>query len=409
MPGKFKFLLFLNLFIVSVTLVSAQSVDPLAAGMSAERLERFHNFMEDEIAQNKVPGAVSIVYRKGEIAHYEAQGFSNLKDKTLMEKDQIFYIQSMTKAVVTTAFMMLYEEGHFQLNDRVDTYLPQFKDPVVILNPKTGKDGATEPAKTPIRIIHLLTHTSGITHGLTPTTLDAEFTKAVKSQSVKTINDRVNAIASFPLIGHPGEQWFYSVSPDVLSLLIEHFSGMSTKEFLQERLFDPLGMEDTFYNVPKDKQNRMAMLHVIDSEGNLSLNPSQTPMEGNTVYGGRNGLFSTARDYLKFCQLYLDEGRAGEQQLLSRKTIELMTQDHVGDLYTKPGYGFSIGFAVLTDLSETRQAGTVGELNWGGAYRTFFLIDPEEDMAAVLMTQLRPFSGYYGGKMKQFIYQAIID
>lgn len=409
MPRNSKFLVLFSLFIFPFSFISGQTVNPLAAGMSAERLERYHNFLEQEIADNKVPGAVSMIYRKGQIAHYEALGFSNVADKTPMEKDQIFYIQSMTKAVVTTAFMMLYEEGKFQLNDPVEMYLPQFKDPKVILDPETGIEGVTEPAKGPIRIIHLLTHTSGLSHGLTSTKFDAEFRRVGFSPAIETIEDRVNAIASLPLIGHPGEQWFYSVSPDVLSLLIEYFSGMSAIDFLQERLFGPLGMDDTFYNVPKDKQDRMAMLHVADSKGHLSLSPRQTPMEGNTIYGGMNGLFSTAGDYIKFCRLFLNEGRIGDRQLLSPKTIELMTENHVGELYTNPGYGFCIGFSLLMDLSETRELGTVGQLSWGGAYRTYFFIDPVEDMAAVLMTQVSPYSGFYSNKMKQFIYQAIVD
>jgi CubicO group peptidase (beta-lactamase class C family) len=409
MLSNCKFLFLLSLFIFPVSFISGQSADPLAAGMSSERLERYHDYLAQEIVDGKVPGAVSIIYRKGQIAHFEAQGFSNVADKTPMEKDQIFSIASMTKAVVTTAFMMLYEEGHFLLNDPVEIYLPQFKDPVVILDPETGNDGATELAKGPIRIIHLLTHTSGLSHGLTATKFDAEFRRAVTSPAVETIEDRVNAMAALPLIGHPGEQWFYSASPDVLSLLIEHFSGMSTIDFLQERLFGPLGMEDTFYNVPKTKQDRMAMLHVADSKGQVSLNPQQMPMEGNTVYGGRGGLFSTASDYIKFCQLYLNKGRIQDEQLLSPKTIELMTENHVGELYVNPGYGFSIGFALLMDLSETHELGTVGQISWGGAYRTYFFIDPEEDMAAVLMTQVSPFRWFYRDKMRQLIYQAIVD
>lgn len=397
------------LLILSVSFVSAQSIDPAAAGMSAERLERYTDYLQKEIDTGKVPGAVSMIYRKGQIAHYEAYGYSNLAEKTPMQKDQIFFIQSMTKAIVTTGFMMLYEEGHFQLNDPVEWYLPQFKDPVVALDPQAGKEGETEPAKSPIRIIHLLTHTAGLSHGLGPTKLDRDYRQAMYMSQPKSIEERVNAMAELPLIGHPGEQWYYSASPGVLSRLIEVFSGQSTAEFLQERLFDPLEMEDTGYNIPSSEQSRMASLHLANGEGQVSLSPQQTPMEGNTVFGGGNGLFSTARDYIRFCQLFLNEGQANGHQLLSPKTIELMTQNHVGDLYTDPGYGFSIGFGIVTDLSDTRKLGSVGQIAWSGAFRTYFFIDPQEELAAVLLTQVTPYSGFYGNKMQQFIYQAIVD
>lgn len=402
-------ILLLFLFCLPQTSIFTQSVDPQAAGMSTARLERYTNYLQNEIDEGKVPGAVSMIFRKGEIAYYEALGYSNIDEKVPMQKDQIFFIQSMTKAIVTTGFMMLFEEGHFQLTDPVEMYLPQFKDPVVILDPETGKEGATEPAKEPIRIIHLLTHTAGLSHGLGATKLDQDYLQAMYFQPHKTIEDRVNAMAKLPLIGHPGEQWYYSAAPGVLCLLIEHFSGMTAEEFLQKRLFEPVGMKDTGYNIPEAAQGRMAALHMADATGKVSLSPRQTPMEGNTVFGGGNGLFSTASDYIKFCQLFINQGRANGQQLLSPKTIELMSQDHVGELYQDPGYGFGIGFAVLTDLSDTRMLGSVGQLSWSGAFRTYFFIDPKEEMVAVLMTQVTPYSGFYGNKMRQLIYQAIVD
>jgi len=378
--------------------------------MSEERLQRYQDYLQQEIDAGKIPGAVSMVFRKGKIAHYEALGYSNLAEQSPMQRDQIFFIQSMTKAIVTTAFLMLYEEGHFQLNDPVAWYLPEFTDPVVALDLEAGKTGATEPAREPIRIVHLLTHTAGLSHGLGATQLDRDYLQAMYMNQPRTIAERVQAMAALPLIGHPGEQWYYSASPGVLSRLIEHFSGMTTAEFLQQRLFTPLGMEDTGYNVPEDKQHRMAALHVADAAGQVSLSPRQTPMEGNTVFGGGNGLFSTASDYIRFCRLFLDGGKApGGEQLLSPKTIELMGQNHVGDLYEDPGYGFGLGFAVVTDVSDTRKPGSVGALSWSGAYRTYFFIDPTEELVAVLMTQVTPYSGFYGSILPQLIYQAIVD
>ncbi len=403
-------ILFALSLILGIQPLTAQVVDPALAGMSAERLDRYTNYLQQEIDAGKVPGFVSMVYRNGYLAHYEALGYSNVDDQKAMINDNIFFIQSMTKAVVSTAFMMLYEEGHFQLNDPVYWYLPEFQNSRVALDPTEGKKGDTEPVKGPIRIIHLLTHTSGLSHGLGDSQLDQDYMKAMYMKQPVTIAERVQAMASLPLIGHPGEQWYYSVSPGVLSRLVEHFSGMTTAEFLQERLFDPLGMEDTGYNVDEAKHDRVVTLHTYNKKGHLVLSPEQTSKTGNTVFGGGNGLFSTASDYLKFCRLFLENGKATNgTQLLSPKTIELMGQNHVSDLYQSPGYGFGLGFAVITNLADTKALGSVGRLSWSGAFQTFFFIDPAEKLAAVLMTQIEPYSGFYGRKMPQFVYQAIVD
>ena len=403
-------ILFALSLILGIQPLTAQVVDPALAGMSAERLDRYTNYLQQEIDAGKVPGFVSMVYRNGYLAHYEALGYSNVDDQKAMINDNIFFIQSMTNAVVSTAFMMLYEEGHFQLNDPVYWYLPEFQNSRVALDPTEGKKGDTEPVKGPIRIIHLLTHTSGLSHGLGDSQLDQDYMKAMYMKQPVTIAERVQAMASLPLIGHPGEQWYYSASPGVLSRLVEHFSGMTTAEFLQERLFDPLGMEDTGYNVDEAKHDRVVTLHTYNKKGHLVLSPEQTSKTGNTVFGGGNGLFSTASDYLKFCRLFLENGKATNgTQLLSPKTIELMGQNHVSDLYQSPGYGFGLGFAVITNLADTKALGSVGRLSWSGAFQTFFFIDPAENLAAVLMTQIEPYSGFYGRKMPQFVYQAIVD
>ena len=402
-------ILFALSLILGIQPLTAQVVDPALAGMSAERLDRYTNYLQQEIDAGKAPGFVSMVYRNGHLAHYEALGYSNVDDQKAMITDNIFFIQSMTKAVVSTAFMMLYEEGYFQLNDPVYWYLPEFQNSRVTLDPSEGKRGDTEPAKGPIRIIHLLNHTSGLSHGLGASQLDQDYMKAMYMQQPVTIAERVQAMASLPLIGHPGEQWYYSASPGVLSRLVELFSGMTTAEFLQERLFDPLGMEDTGYNVDEAKHDRVVALHT-NNKGRMVLSPRQTSKTGNTVFGGGNGLFSTAGDYLKFCRLFLENGKAMDgTQLLSPKTIDLMGQNHVSNLYQSPGYGFGLGFAVITNLADTKALGSVGQISWSGAFQTFFFIDPAENLAAVLMTQIEPYNGFYGSKMPQFVYQAIVD
>lgn len=403
------FILLIAVFI-SYQGVVAQNIDPVSAGMSADRLERLTNYLNEQIDTGKAPGFVSIVYRNGFLAHYESLGYSNIEEKLEMNIDDIFFIQSMTKAVVTTGFMMLYEEGHFRLNDPIERYLPEFRNSTVSLDPTTGKDGDTEPVNDPIRIIHLLTHTSGLSHGLGATQLDRDYRNAMYMNQPETISDRVIAMASLPLVDHPGEQWYYSASPGVLSKLIEYFSGKTTSDFLKERIFDPLEMNDTGYNVEKTEHDRVVALHTIDESGQIAVSSQQTPKTGNTVFGGSNGLFSTASDYMKFCRLFLDNGftRSGEL-LLSPKTIELMGQNHVNDLYLNPGFGFGLGFAVIDHVPDTKALGSIGQLSWSGAYQTFFFIDPSENLAAVLMTQIAPYNGFYGSIMSQFVYQAIND
>ncbi|MEO0338008.1 MAG: serine hydrolase [Bacteroidota bacterium] len=409
MQSTKTFLLYLCLFILPTSILSAQALQTEAAGMSAERLQRYDDYLQKQIDEGNLAGAVSMVMRKGKLAHAQSFGQSNATEDTPMGMDQIFFIQSMTKPIISAAIMMLYEEGHFMLNDPVQRYLPQFKDIKVALDPENGKDGETEELKSPIRIAHLLSHTSGLSHGLGRSKLDQDYFRTLYFMPHKSIEDRINAMTKLPLYGQPGEQWYYSASPDVLSLLVEHFSGMTTAEFLQKRIFEPLDMKDTGYNIPKEDQGRMAMLHTKNKEGDLILSPRQTPMEGNLVFAGANGLFSTAGDYMKFCQMIMNGGQANGTQFLSPKTIELMAQNHVGDLYQAPGEGFGLGFAVVEDIADLGMASSVGQLSWSGAYCTFFFIDPAEEMVAILMTQTAPYNGFWGRKMRQFIYQAIVD
>ena len=225
----------------------------------------------------------------------------------------------------------------------------------------------------------------------------------------KNIESRVNTLVSLPMIGQPGEQWSYSASPDVLSFLIEKFSGMTTAAVLQKRIFDPLKMTDTGYNIPKEKQDRWTPVHNFNKEGKMVNSEQQLPVEGNTVFGGTHGLFSTAGDYMKFCQMFLNKGEWNGKRLLSPKTIEIMTMNQVGDLYEAPGQGFGLGFGVITDRAKNKSLGSVGLYYWGGAYCTYFFIDPEEELIAILMTQVDPYNNYYGVLMGQFIYQALTD
>ncbi|MEG3660020.1 serine hydrolase domain-containing protein [Arenibacter palladensis] len=378
------------------------------SGIDRARLSRYDDFLKKEINERRIPGAVSYIMRRGEIVHEAAYGYSSLADRAPIQQDQLFHIMSMTKPIVTAAFMMLYEEGYFLLTDPVSKYLPQFKDLRVAKDLDQGTNGETEPANSEITITQLLTHTAGFSHGLGRSKLDNEIAKALYSEPHKDIESRVNAMLKLPLIGHPGDQWNYSASPDVLALLIEHFSGMTTAEFLKERIFDPLEMKDTGYNISKENKRRWMPVHNLDKQGNLVNSKTQLPTEGNTIYGGTHGLFSSASDYMKFCQMLLNKGQYKGKYLLSPKTVDIMTMNQVGDLYEAPGQGFGLGFGVTTDLAASKTLGSVGQYYWSGAYCTYFFIDPKEELIVILMSQLQPYSNYYGDKMRQMVYQSLI-
>jgi CubicO group peptidase (beta-lactamase class C family) len=376
-------------------------------GLSPERLERYDAFYQKEIDEGRLPGVVTLIYKKGEKAHVSALGYSNVAAKSPMKTDQIFFIQSMTKPIISTAFMMLYEEGYFFLNDPISKYLPEFKEMKVVKDPEIGSSSGLEPAKSQITIAQVLSHTAGFLHGIGPTALDKEVMDAIYRSGPKTIEERVKALASQPLASHPGEKWNYSASPDILARLIEVFTGMSPAEFLKIRLFDPLGMKDTGYNLSGEQAARLAQLHHLDDSGKMVNAEQQTPTSGNTVFGGTHGLFSTAADYALFAQMMLNGGEWNGKRYLSPKTVEIMTINQSGDLFQDPGKGFGLGFAVVDDLAESKSLSSEGTFYWSGAYSTYFFIDPKEDMLAVFMTQYAPFSSHYENKFRQMVYQAI--
>lgn len=375
-------------------------------GLSSKRLARYDEFLEQEIENRQMAGAVSLVVRNNEIAHFKAFGKRNIDEPAEMGVDDLFFIQSMTKPVISVAFMMLYEEGHFFLTDPVEKYIPEFGDLKVSTDPSSGLEAETVPLNSPITIAQLLSHTAGFSHGLGNSSLDREYLNAMYLEGHKTVQERMYRMLELPLIGQPGEQWYYSASPDVLSVLIEKFSGQSTATFIQERILDPLGMTRTGYNVKDTQLDLVTTVHEFQN-GELVAAKRQPPTQGNTLWSGVNGLFSTATDYLKFCQMMLNKGEWNGRRYLSRKTVEIMTMNQIDGLYGAQGWG--LGFAILTNLEANKGLGSEGQYYWNGAFRTHFFIDPKENLIAILMTQTNPYSNYYSDKMRQFVYQAIDD
>lgn len=391
-------------------------------GMSKERLKRLDNFLEAKIKQGELPGAVCKIWRKGEMVKQQTYGTVHTGSDMAMAEDGIFFIQSMTKPIVSVALMILYEEGLFDLNDPVAKYLPQFAHPQVL----KMEDGQVsyEEAKNPITIAQVFAHTGGFLHGLSDWELDRRYAETLYRHPYETVQDRVNAMATLPLAAEPGTKWYYSAGPDILAVLVEQFSGKKLDVFLKERIFDPLGMKDTGYNLTPEQAKRYVGLNLQEKSGQQKPYPkSDDPKyvvkdtttgfflaaSGNTVFGGTHGLFSTAADYMKFCRMMLNQGELDGKRILGRKTVELMTDDHAKAAFSEKGGGFGLGFGVRTDLADQEALGSVGQYYWSGLFNTYFFIDPKEELIGILMMQFYPYNGFYNMKFRQLVYQAIVD
>ena len=409
-----KILLSLGLLLISLSSIYAQPASKVIAGISVDRLKSYDHFIQSEIDQHKISGAVSLIMRNGVIVQNRVFGYRDVENKVAMKTDDLFYIQSMTKPIITVAFMMLFEEGHFLLTDPVSKYIPEFKNMRVIKNIEDGIHGEKETLKSEITIAQLLSHTAGLTHGISGNKFDGEWIKEVFGKPWNNIKERTLSFTTLPMIGQPGKQWYYSAAPDLLSTLIEKFSGKTTDEFLKERIFKPLGMSNTGYNLTEEQMARVVKVYNVETNGTLSLVPRQPQSKDNKVWSGMNGLFSTPEDYLKFCQMLMNHGSWNGKQYLSRKTIDIMTKNHVGDMYIKnnadrQGEGFGYGFAVIEDVAKTNQLGSNGLFYWSGAFNTHFFIDPKENLISIFFTQSNPHDIFYHMKMRQFVYQAIVD
>ena len=380
---------------------------PFHSGLSKEGLKRFDKFIRREMAANKIPGSVLLIKHKGDVAYSKTYGKKNIEDDTPMQKDELFYIQSMTKPIVSVAFMMLYEEGYFALDEPVSKYLPEFADMKVASSHDKASRNLVD-AERPITIEHLLTHTAGLSHGLGGSELEKEYLEALYLTKHKNVESRAKGLAKMPLVAQPGTKWYYSASPDILALLIEQFTGITCAEFLQKRIFDPLEMNDTGYNIKPGSESRKSYLHATKPDGTMDLNERQTPATGHTIFGGTHGLYSTAADYMKFCEMIINDGKANGKTLLGRKTIEMMSHNYLPEgEYSDRGKGFGLGFGVYLSSRESGLPVSEGTLDWGGAYNTYFFIDPKEELIAVWMMQFAPYTNFYSLKLRQLVGSAL--
>ncbi len=402
---------------------SLKTGTPEEAGLAKTRLDRIGAVMQKHIAENHIAGAIGLIARRGKIGYFETWGMMDKESAKPMRKDTIFRIYSMTKAVTGVATMMLYEEGKFFLNDPVSKFLPELGKMQVAaerIDPLTGKRIVySVPAEREITIRDLLRHTSGLTYTGSRDEKGAfTYNTAGVLNANITIEEAVKRAAKVPLVHQPGSKWDYSISQDVLGRLIEVVSGKTLDQFFAERIFKPLGMVDSGFHVPEEKWERLATLYTPNVDRTIKSYvgpPQDSYKKPATLLSGGGGLVSTTMDYARFCQMLLAGGELDGVRILSRKTVELMSADHLGDIprvgqLLPTGYGFGLTFAVNRGIGETGAIGSQGEYNWGGAAGTRFWIDPKEEMIGIFMVQILPHTDLtYGSEFKQLAYQSIND
>ncbi|NQX88663.1 MAG: beta-lactamase family protein [Halioglobus sp.] len=433
-----------SLLVCCAQLVAAdlRTGSPQREGMSPERLARIDEYMRAQVDAGVMVGGMGMISRNGKLVYSETWGMQDREKALPMRDDSIFRIYSMTKPITGVALMILYEEGKFLLNDPVAKYIPELSDLVVATNPSDGNNGATQGARpaqvsattdthTPPRqptVRDLMRHTAGFTYGIFGDTAVDKLYLEADLLVQENLKNFVTVLGTLPLQYDPGSRWHYSVSVDVQGRLVEVLSGMSLGDFMQQRIFEPLGMNDTSFMIASDKLDRLTQLYAPEGtsatrdivwERNTSLSLevadpdiSRRYLTGGIFESGGGGLLSTAQDYMRFCLMLLNGGEFDGQRILSPKTIDLMTLNHTGSLPTsfgRPGVGFGLDFAVVLDVGEIGETGSVGEYNWGGAAGTRFWVDPQESLIGIFMVQSIPHQTQLGAQFKQLTYQAIID
>ncbi|NKB64153.1 MAG: serine hydrolase [Gammaproteobacteria bacterium] len=393
--------------------------------MNIERLAQVSDFMQRYVETGKTAGIQALVFHRGQEVFFDQVGYRDLETKTPMEEDTIFRIYSMTKAITSVCLMSLLEEGHFQLDDPVEWWIPEMSDLLVY-----GEGGKLDVLTQAVTFRHLLTHTAGFTYGFEPDThpIEKQYADLWRVDGPpKHLPDLIRDVLKIPLLFQPGSQWNYSVATDICGYLVELISGQTLAEFMQQRIFDPLGMADTSFVVSRKDAHRLATLYgykqgqAIEILSRADDLPYVDHTEGNEprLYSGGAGLVSTARDYLKFARMLLNGGVMNEYRVLGRKTVEWMTQNHL-DASLLPlanngivtqrlkSYGFGLGFCINLDAAKAGTLGSTGDFGWGGMADTYCWIDPQEQLIGILMQQFIP-SLYHGGRrsFRNAVYQAL--
>ncbi len=395
---------------------------PESAGFSSERLARLDNTMNDWVNNGWMNGAVGLVIRNGKIAYYKSVGYNDLQTKTALDKEGIFRIASQTKAITSVAVMMLYEEGKFFLDEPVSKYIAAFADAKVLdkfnLNDTTY---TTIPAIRQVTIRDLLSHTSGIDYA----TIGSPAANAIYAKNNITVgvdvsdsklSDAMIRLGGLPLFHQPGEKWTYGLNIDLLGYLVEIWSGMSLDEFFTTRIFNPLGMNDTYFNVPEGKASRLVNFFQEDSTGLKIQNKAfdgqldmKYPLHKKEYFSGGGGLSSTIYDYAIFLQMMLNGGEYNGKRLLSRNAVRMMTMNQIGDLNLGKNK-FGLGFAIVSEKGSSMHPNQEGTFSWGGAFNTTYWVDPKENMVVLLYRQMwGAHDGEIDPKFMALVYQAIND
>ncbi len=424
-----KHMILLLLAVFQIAFLSAQKIVPVttaeAAGFSTERLKRIDREMNDWVQKGWMNAGVALIVHDGKIAYYKAAGYNDLDTKTAMKKEGIFRIASQTKAITSVAMMILFEEGKFLLDEPVSKYIPAFKKQQVLDKFNAADTTYTSvPAKKEITIRELFTHTSGLGYAQIGTKeanaiyAKNKLTAGIGVQDDKLL-DAMNRLAKLPLMHQPGEKWTYGLNSDLLGCLVEVISGMNLNDFFRTRIFEPLGMKDTYFYVPAEKASRLVNLYREDSlgkllkaEGNMLNGPtvSNYPLINSTYYSGGAGLSSTIYDYAVFLQMLLNNGEYNGKRILSRNTVRIMTMNQIGDLSIRGDDKFGLGFQIITEKSSGRTAAQAGTYSWGGAFATSYWVDPKEKIVMLFYRQLQSSThGDVVEKFRDLTYQAIMD
>ncbi|PCJ98014.1 MAG: serine hydrolase [Flavobacteriaceae bacterium] len=393
-----------------------------SVGMSQERLDKVDQMLAASVKDGDVPGIVALIARNGKIVYHKAFGMADNESGRVLKRDDIFRIASQTKAITATAVMMLWEEGKFRLDDPISNYIPEFKD-AGVLDTYSEADGTytTKPATTPITIRHLLTHTSGIGYGVIDG--DQRFKKIYAEAGVTdlfttqniSIAESVKKLAKLPLHHNPGDKFTYSEGLDVLGYFIEVVSGMPFDEFLRTRIFDPLGMDDTWFYLPKEKHSRLVSIqHPVDGKWKkfpVTFYDPDYPIKGKKqFFSGGAGLSSTVKDYATFLQMYLNNGELNGVRILSRKTIEAIMGLQFDDVWDSAGSHYGLAFRVVNQTGQNEGGqGSVGTFSWGGYFNTQYFADPEENMIGIIFKQTQRSSDDTRWKFSQLVWQSIDD
>ncbi|MGB0293927.1 MAG: serine hydrolase domain-containing protein [Flavobacteriaceae bacterium] len=418
-----KSFVLLGLLTTAFSFAQLAQVDPQQEGVSAERLERISEVSKSYLEDEKVAGIATMVSRNGKIIYAKAFGERGVDDSKTLKIDDLFRIYSMTKPIVAVAAMQLYEKGMFHLNDPISKFLPELAELSVM-----DEEGNLTPNQEPISMQQLLTHTAGFSYGFSNSKVDQAYNKAELWKS-KDSDDFIKRVAALPLHYKPGERWHYSIAVDLTGVIVERLSGMGLDEYLQTYIFEPLGMVDTFFEVPKKKMKRFLPNHYYDY-GEKSLKTVQetkekynamSNYEDVSMFSGGGGLVSTAMDYMLFMEALQNGGSLNGNRILGPKTLQYMIRNHLSgsieqkggagenplDEASNNGFGFGLGFGLVTNSVNNSIIGSEGEYNWGGAAGTVFWIDPVENVSVVSMIQLMSSPWKLREDLKVAVYQAL--